>query len=84
MLQAECTHLKYLASNVFWICFKLLCYFTDQLKNQLKSELNVTKQLYKSLEENLKKMSEYSSQLENEREMKKKEYLEKDQQLINA
>lgn len=29
-------------------------------------------------------MSEYSSQLENEREMKKKEYLEKDQQLINA
>lgn len=38
----------------------------------------MTKQLYKSLEENLKKMSEYSSQLENEREMKKKEYLEKD------
>lgn len=29
-------------------------------------------------------MSEYSSQLENEREMKKKEYLEKDQQLIIA
>lgn len=54
------------------------------MKNQLKSELNVTKQLYKSLEENLKKMSEYSSQLENEREMKKKEYLEKDQQLINV
>lgn len=46
--------------------------------------MNVTKQLYKSLEENLKKMSEYSSQLENEREIKKKEYLEKDQQLINA
>ncbi|XP_027851398.2 nucleoprotein TPR-like isoform X1 [Aphis gossypii] len=57
---------------------------SDQLKNQLKSELNVTKQLYKSLEENLKKMSEYSSQLENEREMKKKEYLEKDQQLSHA
>eukprot|EP00102_Acyrthosiphon_pisum_P012409 XP_008181542.1 PREDICTED: nucleoprotein TPR [Acyrthosiphon pisum] len=57
---------------------------SDQLKNQLKSELNVTKQLYKSLEENLKKMSEYSSQLENEREMKKKEYLEKDQQLNHA
>jgi len=54
------------------------------LKNQLKSELNVTKQLYKSLEENLKKMSEYSSQLENEREIKKKEYLDKDQQLSNA
>lgn len=29
-------------------------------------------------------MSEYSSQLENEREIKKKEYLEKDQQLINV
>uniref|UniRef100_A0A2S2PQR5 NUA/TPR/MLP1-2-like domain-containing protein n=2 Tax=Schizaphis graminum TaxID=13262 RepID=A0A2S2PQR5_SCHGA len=57
---------------------------SDQLKNQLKSELNVTKQLYKSLEENLKKMSEYSSQLENEREIKKKEYLDKDQQLSNA
>ncbi|XP_025205590.1 nucleoprotein TPR [Melanaphis sacchari] len=57
---------------------------SDQLKNQLKSELNVTKQLYKSLEENLKKMSEYSSQLENEREIKKKEYLEKDQQLSHA
>lgn len=50
----------------------------------MKSELNVTKQLYKSLEENLKKMSEYSLQLENEREIKKNEYLEKDQQLINV
>lgn len=29
-------------------------------------------------------MSEYSSQLENEREIKKKEYLEKDQQLNRA
>ncbi|VVC26804.1 Major intrinsic protein, conserved site [Cinara cedri] len=57
---------------------------SDQLKYQLKSELNVTKQLYKSLEENLKKMSEYSSQLENEREIKKNEYSEKDQKLINV
>lgn len=54
------------------------------MKNQLKSELNVTKQLYKSLEENLKKMSEYSSQLESDREVKKMEYLEKDNQLINV
>ncbi|XP_050525478.1 nucleoprotein TPR-like [Daktulosphaira vitifoliae] len=57
---------------------------SGQLNNQLKSELNVTKELYKSLEENLKKMSDYSSKLEKELENTKKKFMEKDQLLFKA
>lgn len=47
-------------------------------------ELNTTKQLHKSTKENLKKIRAYSSQLENECEIKYKQYLEKDEQLANV
>lgn len=62
----------------------IITFIIDELNNKLKSELNMTNQLNKSLEKNFKKMCEHSSQLKNECEIKNKEYLEKDQQLSNA